>query len=705
MYARWRPCCSLFRLASARTSCGSRASSTGGSAPDGVKMFDKILIANRGEIACRVIRTARRLGVRTVAVYSEADKNSMHVAMADEAYCIGPAPSSESYLRQDKIMAIAKAVGAQAIHPGYGFLSENKNFALLCAAEGVEFIGPPASAIEKMGIKRLSKQIMSKSSVPVVPGYFGDEQSDSKLKDEAEKMGYPVMLKADLGGGGKGMRVVHTSAEFDAALDACRREALKSFGDESVMVEKFVERPRHVEVQVFGDKYGDAVSLFERDCSVQRRHQKVIEEAPAPGIKQEVKEKLWTAAVRAAQAVGYVGAGTVEFIMGTDQNFYFMEMNTRLQVEHPITEMITGLDLVEWQLKIAAGERIPIKQADLTCKGHSFEARIYAEDPDKGFIPSPGLLRHLATPAPSDTIRIDTGVRQGDEVTPFYDPLIAKLVVWAEDRPTALKKLRNCLLSYQIAGVSTNINFLERLASNESFKSADVHTGFIPQHHKELFPPPRTLTSFQKMQAAVALLALEAWKPCDSDNDPFSPFGGNDGARVNIVHKRTVKLLVDNKSFGVLVSYKGDHSYTLTTEHSKEEVDAWGKLTEENGRLHLRGFVGNQNVSASVVLLDNALHLFTVDGEYKVEVPRPMCNIVDGNKNVGGARSPAYTTTVNKVLVKKGDVVRKGAVLIAVEGMKMETSIHASKDCKVKEVFFKVKDTVPPNTKLIEFEE
>ena len=677
-------------------------------ASDDVKMFDKILIANRGEIACRVIRTARRLGVRTVAVYSEADKNSMHVAMADEAYCIGPAPSSESYLRQDKIMAIAKTVGAQAIHPGYGFLSENKNFSGLCAKEGVEFIGPPASAIEQMGIKRLSKQIMSRSSVPVVPGYFGDDQSDSKLKEEAEKMGYPVMLKADLGGGGKGMRVVHNSKEFDAALNACRSEALKSFGDDSVMVEKCVERPRHVEVQIFGDKYGDAVSLFERDCSVQRRHQKVIEEAPAPGIKHEVKQELWTAAVRAARAVGYVGAGTVEFIMDTDHKFYFMEMNTRLQVEHPITEMITGLDLVEWQLKIAAGGKIPIRQADLRCRGHSFEARIYAENPDKGFSPSPGLLRHLATPTTSETVRIDTGVRQGDEVTPFYDPLIAKLVVWAEDRPTALKKLRSSLLGYQIAGVSTNINFLERLASHESFRSADVHTGFIPQHHKELFPLPEPLTSFQKMQATLALLTLEAWQPSGSQNsvnDPFSPFGNSNGTRINGVHMRTVKLLADNKSFGVVVSYRGDHSYTFTAEQSKEEVAACGKLASENGRLHLRGFVGNQHVSASVVLLDNALHLFTVDGEYRVEVPRPICNIVDGNKNVGGARSPHYTTTVNKVLVKNGDVVLKGAVLITVEGMKMETSIHASKDCKIKEVFYKVKDTVPPNTKLIEFDE
>ncbi|XP_035747041.1 methylcrotonoyl-CoA carboxylase subunit alpha, mitochondrial isoform X6 [Egretta garzetta] len=412
------------------------------------------------------MRTAKKMGVKSVAVYSEADRSSMHVAMADEAYCIGPAPSQQSYLAMEKIMQVAKVSAAEAIHPGYGFLSENTEFAELCKQEGIIFIGPPSSAIRDMGIKSTSKAIMSAAGVPVVEGYHGEDQSDECLKEHAKRIGYPVMIKAVRGGGGKGMRIAHSEKEFLDQLESARREARKSFNDDAMLIEKFVDNPRHVEVQVFGDQHGNAVYLFERDCSVQRRHQKIIEEAPAPGISSQVRKRLGEAAVKAAKAVNYVGAGTVEFIMDSQHNFYFMEMNTRLQVEHPVTEMITGTDLVEWQLRVAAGEKIPLMQEEILLRGHAFEARIYAEDPNNNFMPGAGPLLHLSTPPPDSFTRIETGVRQGDEVSVHYDPMIAKLVVWAEDRQAALRKLRYSLHQY-------NIEDKKFLVSGEIFSEGD----------------------------------------------------------------------------------------------------------------------------------------------------------------------------------------------------------------------------------------
>ncbi|KFQ51076.1 hypothetical protein N334_03496, partial [Pelecanus crispus] len=469
----------------------------------------KILIANRGEIACRVMRTAKKMGVKSVAVYSEADRNSMHVAMADEAYCIGPAPSQQSYLAMEKIMQVAKVSAAQAIHPGYGFLSENTEFAELCKQEGIIFIGPPSSAIRDMGIKSTSKAIMSAAGVPVVEGYHGEDQSDECLKEHAKRIGYPVMIKAVRGGGGKGMRIAHSEKEFLDQLESARREAKKSFNDDAMLIEKFVDNPRHVEVQVFGDQHGNAVYLFERDCSVQRRHQKIIEEAPGPGINPEVRKRLGEAAVKAAKAVNYVGAGTVEFIMDSQHNFYFMEMNTRLQVEHPVTEMITGTDLVEWQLRVAAGEKIPLMQEEILLRGHAFEARIYAEDPNNNFMPGAGPLLHLSTPPPDSCTRIETGVRQGDEVSVHYDPMIAKLVVWAEDRQAALRKLRYSLHQYNIVGLSTNIDFLLSLSGHPQFEAGNVHTNFIPQHHDELFPTKKATPHEVMCQAALGLILKE----------------------------------------------------------------------------------------------------------------------------------------------------------------------------------------------------
>merc|ERR1719414_50234 len=456
-----------------------------------VRPLTKVLIANRGEIACRVMKTAKKLGIQTVAVYSDADRHSMHVSMADEAVRIGPPPSQESYLLKEKILEVAKTTGAEAIHPGYGFLSENVEFAEQCQEHGVIFVGPPATAIRDMGIKSTSKIIMTEANVPVIGGYHGENQDVDFLREEAEKIGYPVMIKAVRGGGGKGMRICMTAEEFDAQLDSAKREAMKSFGDEVMLLEKFVVDPRHIEVQVFGDMHGNYVYLFERDCSVQRRHQKIIEEAPGPGLSWEVRRLLGEAAVRAAQAVNYVGAGTVEFVMDKDFNFYFMEMNTRLQVEHPVTEMITGTDLVEWQLRAAAGEVLPVTQDDMKLNGWSFEARIYAEDPNNSFMPGAGPLEYLATPAPADDVRIETGVRQSDQVSVHYDPMIAKLVVWGPDRLSALLKLRACLAEFNIAGLSTNVDFLMDLASHPEFVAGNVDTEFIPRHYDSLFPKKR----------------------------------------------------------------------------------------------------------------------------------------------------------------------------------------------------------------------
>ncbi len=452
-------------------------------------MFGKLLIANRGEIACRIARTARRMGVRTVAVYSDADAHAAHVTACDESVHIGGARPQESYLRGDVILEAARRAGAEAIHPGYGFLSENADFARACAAAGMVFIGPSPEAIAAMGSKSAAKALMEKAGVPLTPGYHGDRQEPDYLLAESRRIGFPVLIKAVSGGGGKGMRRVDRADDFAAALAGCRREAQSSFGDDRVLVEKYVSPARHIEVQVFGDMHGNTVYLFERDCSVQRRHQKVIEEAPAPGMTAQRRRQMGEAAVAAARAVNYAGAGTVEFIAAADGTFYFMEMNTRLQVEHPVTEMITGLDLVEWQLRVAAREPLPLNQEQLVIRGHAIEARIYAEDPAREFLPSIGTLEYLSMPATSHEVRIDTGVRQGDSITPYYDPMIAKLIVHAETRNEAIARLRAALGEYHVAGVHTNIDFLHRLAGAASFVDARLDTALIERERELLFAP------------------------------------------------------------------------------------------------------------------------------------------------------------------------------------------------------------------------
>ena len=456
-------------------------------------MFDAVLIANRGEIACRIIRTARQMGVRTIAVYSEADAGAPHVRMADEAHLIGPAPARESYLLIDKIIEVAEISGAQAIHPGYGFLSENADFAEACVAAGLTFVGPPAEAIRQMGHKSAAKDLMAAAGVPVVPGYHGDDQEDDMLAKAADEIGYPVLIKAAAGGGGKGMRRVDAPDRFAKALKAARREAMSAFGDDHVLIEKFVSKPRHIEIQVFADGQGNVVHLFERECSIQRRHQKIIEEAPAPGMSEGLRQRMAEAAVMAARAIDYRGAGTVEFIVdgsrGLDEAaFYFMEMNTRLQVEHPVTEMITGQDLVEWQFRVAAGEALPAAQDGLSIKGHAVEARLYAEDPAKKFFPQPGTLTQLAFPPEDDHLRIDSGIEEGQEVTVYYDPMIAKIIAWGDDRDEALNRLEAALRATELDGITSNLDFLAVLAAHPAFRNGDVDTGFIDTYLADLVP-------------------------------------------------------------------------------------------------------------------------------------------------------------------------------------------------------------------------
>ncbi|KAE8603810.1 hypothetical protein XENTR_v10014472 [Xenopus tropicalis] len=672
----------------------------------GRSKIEKVLIANRGEIACRVMRTAKKMGVRSVAVYSEADRNTMHVSLADEAYLIGPAASQQSYLAMDKILQVAKRSGAQAIHPGYGFLSENTEFAELCKKERIIFIGPPSSAIRDMGIKSTSKAIMSAAGVPVIEGYHGEDQSDQHLKEQAGKIGYPVMIKAVRGGGGKGMRIAQCEDDFLEQLESARREAKKSFNDDVMLIEKFVQNPRHVEVQVFGDQHGNAVYLFERDCSVQRRHQKIIEEAPGPGISTEVRRKLGEAAVRAAKAVNYVGAGTVEFIMDSKHNFYFMEMNTRLQVEHPVTEMITGTDLVEWQLRVAAGERIPMTQDEITLQGHAFEARIYAEDPDNNFMPGAGPLLHLSTPLSNDFTRIETGVRQGDEVSVHYDPMIAKLVVWGEDRQAALMKLKYCLRQYNIVGLSTNIDFLLSLSGHPAFESGDVHTDFIPQHYNELFPPKKSTPREVLCQAALGLILKEKLLTKEfsiATGDPFSPFAFSNGRRINVSHTRSLSLFDGENKLELKIHYNNDGSYDIQIQD--EVLNVSGELVSEGDVTYLECSVNGVMSKPKLVIVDNTIYLFSREGSAQLGIPVPRyLSDVSTTGPQGGAVAP-MTGTIEKVFVKVGDNVEVGDPVMVMIAMKMEHTIRAPKPGTIKKVYFKEGEQVSRHALLVEFED
>jgi 3-methylcrotonyl-CoA carboxylase alpha subunit len=633
-------------------------------------MFTKILIANRGEIACRIIQTAKKMGIKTVAVYSDADRNSLHVSLVDEAIHIGPSPSIESYLVIDKIIQAALSSGAQAIHPGYGFLSENADFCRQCEANNLVFIGPPVEAILAMGSKSAAKNIMAKANVPLVPGYHGDDQSSAILKQSAEDMGYPVLLKAAAGGGGKGMRAVYHADEFDQALAAAKREAKNSFNDEIMLVEKYLQQPRHVEIQVFCDQHNNAVHLFERDCSLQRRHQKVIEEAPAPGMTEELRQRMGEAAIRAASAINYRGAGTVEFLLDSSGEFFFMEMNTRLQVEHPVTEMISGQDLVEWQLRVANGEPLPCTQDQLNIKGHAFEARIYAEDPEHDFLPSTGRLTVLQAPLETGHVRIDSGVTQGDEISVFYDPMITKLVVWDIDRERALERLIQALSEYKIAGVTTNIPFLYNLASSQAFRRGDVNTGFIEEHEDEIFHRRQADLDYAAPLAAQAILAARkntAQDLAEQSNEPNSPW-----------HLVNHWRISDNSPQQINITVGTEQVEVMTADSS---LPANIKLVSD----------------------ESGFKLFTPNGVFHCAVTQPDLGLDQAQESGGNLAAPMNGTVVT-LLVDVGATVAKGETLMVMEAMKMEHSIVAPSDGKVSEFFYQPGELVDGGAELLAFE-
>merc|ERR550539_2144504 len=649
------------------------------------------------------MKTAKKLGIQTVAVYSDADRGSLHVALADEAIRLGPPPSGQSYLRGDKILQVAKMTGAQAIHPGYGFLSENVEFAEQCQQDGVIYVGPPASAIRDMGIKSTSKIIMEAAGVPVITGYHGEDQEVEFLRSEAEKIGYPVMIKAVRGGGGKGMRIAMTKDDFDSQLDSAKREAMKAFGDEVMLLEKFVVDPRRIEVQVFGDSHGNYVYLFERDSSVQRRHQKIIEEAPGPGLSWEVRRRLGEAAVKAARAVDYVGAGTVEFVMDKDFNFYFMEMNTRLQVEHPVTEMITGVDLVEWQLNAAAGEVLPVTQEDLNLRGWSFEARIYAEDPNNSFMPGAGPLHYLATPQAGEDVRIETGVREGDQVSVHYDPMIAKLVVWGQDRDSALRKLRSCLAEYNIQGLSTNVNFLMDLASHPEFVAGNVDTEFIPRHYETLFPA-KTVSDTRVCEAVVASVLSNIHQPT-SRLDPTSPFATLTGSRFNHHLHQTVNLVHGGKTLTSAVTSLGGGQFTVTVGDKTHSVNAKLSYNPQRNFTELVTDIDEDISKQRILVTEQAVILYTKDGSYEFIRPLPKFKGAgSGGGSLGDAVSP-MPGVIEKVAVDEGAAVEAGDPLVVMIAMKMEYVIKAPKAGTVKKVNAKLGDFVEKGKVLVSFVE
>ena len=667
-------------------------------------MFKKILIANRGEIACRVAATAKRLGVKTVAVYSDADANAKHVAVCDEAVHIGGSAPKDSYLRWERIIEAAQATGAQAIHPGYGFLSENEDFAHACAAAGLVFIGPPPSAIKDMGLKAESKQLMEKAGVPLVPGYHGSDQDPALLQREADRIGYPVLIKASAGGGGKGMRAVDKSEDFAAALESCKREAINSFGDDAVLVEKYVQRPRHIEIQVFGDTHGNCVYLFERDCSVQRRHQKVLEEAPAPGMTPALRQQMGEAAVAAAKAVNYVGAGTVEFIVEQpggyerpDQmKFYFMEMNTRLQVEHPVTEAITGLDLVEWQLRVACGEPLPLTQDALRITGHAIEARICAENPDNNFLPATGALNVYALPDcvtfERGAVRVDSGVRQGDAISPFYDSMVAKLIVHGDTREQALARLDEALAQTHIVGLATNVQFLRRVARTGAFASAQLDTALIPREQAVLFhqePVGLPLAA----AAAVAQTVLH-----ERASEGVDPFSRRDGFHSHALTRRRFEFEFGGEHAKAWLTYERDGALHLAVGEGDAAVAGPLKFAEQAGGIELQ-FAG-QRTRAAVYAQGEVDHVFTPRGATQITAIDLLAHSGESAAEGGRLTAPMPGKVVS-FAVKAGDAVTKGQPLAVMEAMKMEHTIAAPADGVVQELLYAPGDQVTEGAELL----
>ena len=667
-------------------------------------MFTKILIANRGEIACRVAATAKRLGVKTVAVYSDADASAKHVSVCDEAVHIGGSAPKESYLRWERIIEAAQATGAQAIHPGYGFLSENEEFAQACQNAGLVFIGPPPSAIKDMGLKAESKQLMEKAGVPLVPGYHGANQDAALLQAEADRIGYPVLIKASAGGGGKGMRAVDKSEDFAAALASCKREAINSFGDDAVLIEKYVQRPRHIEIQVFGDTLGNYVYLFERDCSVQRRHQKVLEEAPAPGLSPEMRAQMGLAAVAAARAVHYVGAGTVEFIVEQrpdgSMNFFFMEMNTRLQVEHPVTEAITGQDLVEWQLRVASGEPLPLQQDELRITGHAIEARICAENPDNNFLPATGSLNVYGLPEcvtfERGAVRVDSGVRQGDAISPFYDSMVAKLIVHGDTREQALARLDEALAQTHIVGLATNVQFLRRLARTASFAQANLDTALIPREQAVLFHQESVGLPLAA-SAAVAQTLLR-----ERASEGVDPFSRRDGFHTHGVVQRRFEFEFGGAHAKALLTYARGGSRHLAVGEGASQVAGplvFNALPQGTGQGIELQFAG-QRTRAAVYAQGEVDHVFTPLGATQITAIDLLAHAGEAAAEGGRLTAPMPGKVVS-FAVQAGDTVAKGQPLAVMEAMKMEHTIAAPVDGVVAELLYAPGDQVTEGAELL----
>lgn len=667
-------------------------------------MFKKILIANRGEIALRIVRTAKRLGITCVAVYSEADRNSLHVEACDEAYCIGGAAASDSYLRADRIIEVAQQCAAEAIHPGYGFLSENAEFAKNCEQAGITFIGPPASAIEAMGSKSEARALMQTAGLPLVPGYHGDAQDNQTLFAESQLVGYPQLIKASAGGGGKGMRVVWQAAEFMPSLESARREAKAAFNDDKVLIERYLPDARHVEVQVFADAEGHCIHLFERDCSIQRRHQKVLEESPAPGVDDALRKQMTDAALNCVRAIDYVGAGTIEFLLGEDGHFYFMEMNTRLQVEHAVTEMITALDLVEWQLQVAAGQPLPKTQDEISINGHALEARIYAESPERDFLPVAGCIEYLSVPdlsvlGNSTSVRIDSGVRMGDDIGINYDPMIAKLIVHGSDRDQAIRLMRQALLDFEVLGLQTNIAFLSRLVSSEGFVNAVLNTRFIEQfieqHRDELFVETPQETQRALLIAAATLIPDLPGNP-QADALEFeaqSPWALKNSWRMNLPANHTIRINDNDTDYQFTVSPL-DHGWQIEFNGNRHLLD--GKWLDKN-RLQIE--LDGERITVPVVFIQQTIAFIFLGQERKFNLYQ--VDTKEASALAENGLSAPMPGSIVALQVAVGDKVQSGDVLVIIEAMKMEHSIVAASEATVSEIFFDVGDQVEEGNKLL----
>lgn len=670
-------------------------------------MFTKILIANRGEISCRIIRSCKRMGIKSVTVYSDADRNAQHVLQADEAVYLGGARPIDSYLRGDKIIEAANKTGAQAVHPGYGFLSENAGFARACEKAGIIFIGPTPDAIDKMGSKSAAKIIMQAAGVPVVPGYHGDNQDSVFLHRQAAAIGFPLLIKAVAGGGGKGMRLVHHAGEFIAQLEAAKREAKNAFGSDTVLLERFVEGPHHIEFQVFGDAHGNVVHLFERECSIQRRHQKILEETPSQFVTPEMRRNMGDAAVAAAQAIAYRGAGTIEFIVGSDRQFFFMEMNTRLQVEHPITEMTTGQDLVEWQLRVACGEVLPLQQSAIRQHGHAIEVRLCAENPANDFLPVTGSLARFTLPHPTDGVRVDSGFVQGDEVGVFYDSMIAKLIVHGADRPQATKLLQQALGETAVIGLATNIPFLEKIAFHPAFASADTTTAFVQEHLADLLRQPVAPETALIAACAKLLISEEAEAQAKARRHPDhqSPWNGVNGWRLNGQPQRKLMLAdpVSGVTHTVLIDSDsiepGSAHYLLR--HLDREIHL---VCNSSAGMRLELSIDDTRLVSHVLRHDHRLSVLQNGDRFDFEQVLPY-EFESAEEVPGGRLTALMPGRVVKLLVAAGDEVKQGQPLLVMEAMKMEHTIHSPRDGKVARVVHKVDDLVGADALLFEFEQ